>query len=265
MKIINILGFGTMGIQLAAFFHVIGYKVTVWNRSFPDAKMKRFSIEKKTIEKKIKYEIEKQEIIFLDQIDLLPPAITIEALAEDLIKKKSVIGNLAYDVAEYSLFTNSSSFSPKEVHKDAHGLHFFNPIYAVKLVEATCTTICTTLLRDIQEAGMLVIQTKENRGYIANYVLFQEIAASLMLVEKFGYDTKTIDLVLEAMGRQSSIFDVIDFVGVDITKNILENMHATDIAITVPSVLNSALACGILGRKNRTSIRSLLDSQQHED
>lgn len=200
----------------------------------------------------------------MDQIDLLPPAMTIEVLTEDLAIKQSVLQGLPFDLQKYWLFTNSSSLSPEEIYKGAYGLHFFIPIHSVRLVETTCPSESLPLLRDIRDAGMRVILTKGNRGYIANYVLFQEIAASLLLVEKFGYDTKTIDLVLDALGRQSSIFDVIDFVGVDITKNILENMHETDNSIAVPSVLTSALASGILGRKNRTSIRSILDNQtQH--
>jgi 3-hydroxyacyl-CoA dehydrogenase len=119
------------------------------------------------------------------------------------------------------------------------------------------------LFRDIEDAGLTVVHTKMNRGYIANYVLFQEIAASIMLIEKFGYDTKTIDLVLGSLGRQSSVFDVIDFVGVDVTKKILENLHETDHSVIVPPVLNVALESGILGRKNKTSIRSVLDNYQH--
>lgn len=267
MKSINILGFGTMGIQLAAFFSVIGYKVTVWNRTFPDGKLKRLSIERKIYEKKFECVGERQEIVFIDQIGALPPGITIEALAEDLAIKQGVLRSLPFELQEFSLFTNSSSFSPEEIYKGVHGLHFFNPIHSVKLVETTCPCNSLPLFRDIQEAGMQVVLTKNNRGYIANYVLFQEIAASLILVEKFGYDTKTIDQVLAGLGRQASIFDVIDFVGVDITKNILENMHETDKSITIPPVLSLALASGILGRKNRTSIRSILDdqAQPHED
>lgn len=263
MKSINILGFGTMGMQLAAFFYVIGYKVTVWNRTFSDAKIKRLSVEKRILEKNLQCVAEKHEIVFLDQIALLPPTITIEALAEDLEIKRSVIHELPFEQQASQLFTNSSSFSPEEIHKEAHGLHFFNPLHSVKLVETTCPLNSLPLFRDIQDAGMTVVHTKMNRGYIANYVLFQEIAASIMLIEKFGYDTKTIDLVLEALGRQSSVFDVIDFVGVDVTKKILENLREADHSIMVPPVLTLALASGILGRKNKTSIRSILDNHQH--
>lgn len=265
MKSINIIGFGTMGIQLAAFFYVIGYKVTVFNRAFSDEKLKRLQIAKKVLGKNIDCVEEKTEIVFLDQVGLLTPGITIEALAEDLGIKQSVLNDLPFKLQTLGLFTNSSSFSPDEIHKEAHALHFFNPIHSVKLVETTCPLSSLPLFRDIQEAGMTVVHTKMNRGYIANYVLFREIAASLMLVEKFDYDTKTIDLVLKSLGRQSSVFDVIDFVGVDVTKSIIENLYETDPSITVPPVLNLALASGILGRKNKTSIRSILDNQQHKD
>jgi len=248
-----------MGIQLTAFFNVIGYQVNVWNRTFSDAKLKRLSIEKRILEKNLKCAPDKQEIVFLDNISLLPPVITIEALAEDLAVKQGVLCELPFELQLNGLFTNSSSFSPDEIHKNAQALHFFNPIYSVKLVETTCELDVLPLFRDIQDAGLTVVHTKNNRGYIANYVLFREIAAALMLVEKFGYDTGTIDLTFAALGRQASVFDVIDFVGVDVTKRILENLRETDSSVTVPPVLTLALASGILGRKNKTTIRSMLD------
>ena len=250
-----------MGIQLAAFFYAIGYAVTVWNRGFPEAKQKRLSFEKRKIEKAFNCAQERHGIVFLDQIEQLPATITIDALAEDIEVKKSVIKQLPFEPAPLGLFTNSSSYSPSEVAIGAHGLHFFNPIYSVALVETTCAVDSLPLLKDIKEAGLQVIHTKGNRGYIANYILFQEISAALSLVENFGYDTDTVDNVLAALGRQTSIFDVVDFVGVDITKTILDNLHKTNASIVAPQILTTALASGIFGRKNRTSIRSALDSK----
>jgi 3-hydroxyacyl-CoA dehydrogenase len=260
MKSINILGFGTMGIQLVAFFNVIGYKVTVWNRSFSDAKLKKLSMEIRIIEKKLGCTTEKQEMLFLDKIDLMPPTTTIEALIEDIAIKQAILNNLPFELQTHRLFTNSSSFSPEEIHKEAQALHFFNPLHSVKLVETTCPLDSLPLFSDIQNAGMTIVQTKANRGYIANFILFREIAASIMLVEKFGYDTKTVDKVLEALGRQSSVFDIIDFVGVDVTKSILENLHEVDATLTVSPLLCLALDSRILGKKNKTSIRLILDN-----
>ncbi len=262
MKSINILGFGTMGIQLAAFFCVIGYKVTVWNRTFPNIKLKRLSIEKKILEKNINCVADKHDIVFVDKIDLLAPAITIEVLAEDIAVKQDVLNRLPFDLEKLSVFTNSSSFTPDEIHKEAHALHFFNPLHSVKLVETTCPITSMQLFSDLENAGMTVVHAKMNRGYIANYILFREIAASIMLVEKFGYDTATIDLAQKCLGRQSSIFDVIDFVGVDVTKSIIDNLHENDDSIITPYLLTLALESGVLGRKNKTSIRSVLDNYQ---
>jgi len=259
MKSINIIGFGIMGIQIAAFFNLIGYKVTVWNRTFPESKLKRLGIEKRYLEKKIKHVSEKYEIIFLDRIEMLKPAITIEVLAENLQLKQKILQDLSYDFHEYILFSNSSSLSPDEIYPDSHGLHFFNPIHSINLVETTYPAESLPLLTDIQGAGVHVVLTKKNRGYVANYVLFQEIAASLMLVEKYGYDTRTIDIVQNALGRQSSIFDIIDIVGVDVSKSILDNLHETDNTIVTPSILKEALDAGIYGKKNKTSIRTILD------
>lgn len=261
MKSINIIGFGTMGIQLTAFFSVIGYHVTVWNRSFPDEKIKRFLKEKKLLTRKMDLHDTKHEVIYVDDIDMLPAAITIEALIEDLDIKKRILNDIKYKFQTPWLFTNSSSFTPQEIHDEAYALHFFNPLYTVKLVETTCPPACVDLLDDIQNAGLAVVHTKSNRGYIANYVLFREIAAAMMLVEKYGYDSKSIDIVHRSLGRQLSVFDVVDFVGVDVTKKIIENLHEQESTIEVPKVLDLAIVAGILGKKNHTSIRTLLDNK----
>ena len=42
-----------------------------------------------------------------------------------------------YDVAENGLFTNTSSLDPGRVHHSAVGFHFFNPVYAVKVLEVS--------------------------------------------------------------------------------------------------------------------------------
>jgi 3-hydroxyacyl-CoA dehydrogenase len=110
----------------------------------------------------------------------------------------------------------------------------------------------------LKHAGYEVIHTSDNPGYIGNYVLFHEISAALKLVEH-GYGTAEIDRTLTHLGRTTSIFDVIDLIGVDVTLSILQSLGASDPAFRAAPLLERAIRDGVLGTKNGTSIRALID------
>lgn len=258
IKKINILGYGTMGRHLAAFFHAIGYQVTVWNRTLPEYNDKKYLVEKRLFEKKFGGKSDSGTISFVTDLNELSDELTLEALTEDLLIKQDVIGRLPFDICRDRIFTNSSSIAPHEIHSRIEAMHFFNPLYAVPLVETTTSNPRMSLFEDMIDVGIILVPVKNNRGFVGNYILFREIAAALNLIEAYGYDAATIDRVMNTLGRHSSIFDIIDFVGVDITKLILENLRAQDSSISVPSILGNAISAGILGRKNKTTIRELL-------
>jgi len=264
MKSINILGSGTMGLQLAALFSVLGYSVTLWNRTITDQRRKKLAVQIKMLEQAMGRN--GQGVITHTQaLDALPPVMTIEALSEDISIKCGILSQLKFNLAETGIFTNSSSLRPTEIHADAYALHFFNPIQAIKLVETTCPpklqgSVYKDIFDNLRDAGFQIIFVMPNRGFVANYILFREIAAAVNLADEFGYSPETIDAVQTALGRTISIFDIVNQVGVDVTKSILDNLRTKDPTLIVPQVLTRALQHGILGRKNRTSIRDMFGS-----
>lgn len=269
LEMINILGFGIMGRQIASLFQLVGYEVNVWSRSINEDSTQLYLKELKKIEKfLIPHPQKKDGIQHTEDIKTLTPALTFEVLIEDIDVKKKVIASLDYDVTEYGILTNTSSYSPLEIHHCAVGLHFFNPIYLLKFAELSHSALelssAMKLLVDrlCSELGFEIIAVNNNRGYIGNYLLFQEIANALKLIDKFGYDTNMIDKVLSHMGRSISIFDIIDLVGVDVTRSIILNLKETDPSISYSSILDKALAENVLGKKNRTSIRNIIDSEK---
>jgi 3-hydroxyacyl-CoA dehydrogenase len=266
MKSINILGSGTMGLQLAALFSVLGYSVTLWNRTITDQRQKKLVVKIKMLERALGRS--GQGVITHTQaLDALPPVVTIEALSEDLSIKRGILSQLKFNLAETGIFTNSSSLRPTEIHADAYALHFFNPIQAIKLLETTCPpklqgSVYKDIFNNLRDAGFQIIFVMPNEGFVANYILFREISAVLNLADEFGYTPETIDAVQTALGRSISIFDIVNQVGVDITKSILDNLRTKDPTLTVPQVLTHALQRGILGKKNGTSIRDMFGSEE---
>lgn len=51
MRSIDILGFGAMGLQLAALFSVLGYSVNLWNRTITDERRKKLRVQTRILQR----------------------------------------------------------------------------------------------------------------------------------------------------------------------------------------------------------------------
>ncbi len=258
---INILGIGTMGSQISGLLAILGYEVTAWNRGSLEDKQKKTHRARRMLARKIS---DAGGIIhYTDNLQSLSSTLTLEILEEDLDTKKQIVEQLPYDPAVYGLYSNTSSYRPREIHPAAGGLHFFNPIQALRLVEhlapAKPTKAGEYLRQQLAENDFTLVEAKENRGYVGNFLLFAEISATLKLVDTYGYTTTVIDQVTNSIGRDASIFSIIDLIGIDTTKRILDNLHEDDPSIYVSPTLDKAMAKNIYGRKNGTSILEVIN------
>lgn len=259
--LINVLGLGVMGTQIAALLATLGCRVVAWNRRLDNGKRDQCHRAQRLLARKF-LPTEGGAIEYADDLSHLVPALTIEALIEDVAIKRSVLQMLPYDLSLNGLYTNTSSYRPEEVSGIAGALHFFNPVHALALIEhvpALAPAEAQTALVELLSArGFDVVETHSNRGFVGNYLLFHEISTALKLVDKYGYRHETINRVMQPLGRSAGVFAIVDLVGVDVTKTILENLHSEDPAVYVSPLLDRALARGILGRKNRTSFVEVL-------
>lgn len=252
-----------MGRQVCALMEVCGFQVSVWARELTENHRKRYKFERKLCFKNFQIPDREQGVEFLSDVNTLSPGVTIELLPEDLQIKRQVLEKLSFEPTE--LLTNTSSFLPVEVHPKAEALHFFNPISMIKIVETSLkpdqrSESVSILTGALEKLGYQIVPIFGNRGYVGNFILFHEICAALKLVDKFKYSTETIDSVTQGMGRQSSLIDVIDFIGVDVVLKISENLREADDSFWVSPLLKKAVELGILGRKNKTSFREFVDS-----
>ena len=258
---INILGIGTMGSQVASLLAILGYEVIAWNRSDLEAKQKKCQRNRRILGRKLTDA--GGEIHFTNDVKTLSAALTIETLEENLDTKKQVIRQLPYDLSIHGFFSNTSSYRPEEIHPAAGGLHFFNPIQTLRLVEHLTppqpTKQGNQLIALLAENNFTMVDVKANRGYVGNVLLFAEISATLKLVDNYKYTTETIDQITNSIGRETSIFSIIDLIGIDTTKRILDNLHEEDSSIYVSPLLSKAMSLIIYGRKNRTSILEVIN------
>ena len=264
---INVLGFGVMGRQISSLLQALGHEVFVWNRAFCEDRKLSYEKQLKSLTRCLSLQTISGSVTYTNQISDLKPQMTIEVLIEELEIKKKILSLLPYSASDVELFTNTSSYSPGEIHASAVGLHFFNPIQRIKFVELTRNPAelsgnAQELIGQIQSLGYDIIQTSENRGYLGNQILFREISNVLKLVDFYGYKSHTIDKVLSHTGRAVSLFDVIDLVGVFVVKRIIENIKEIDPSVYMSPLLDTAIKNNILGKKNNTSIREVIDVEK---
>jgi len=261
---INILGYGIMGSQISSVLILLGHKVNILSRK---------DISEETIMKNIKrtsrllsLEINNLDFNICINIINLPNTLTIECINENLNDKKAIYKQ--YSIKnDKPYITNTSSYSPSEIDKSISGIHFFNPI-TIKLIELYLTDEDSLneelieLINSLTNNGFDIVNVKNNRGYIANYILFEEISTAIKLIEKYNYPMKSILQVYKHLYEGRNIFDIIDLVGIDITYNILCNLKELDESVYVPKLMEEALAEGYLGKKNKKTFKSFLENKE---
>ena len=228
MKQINIIGLGKMGTQITSLFVIMGYSVNIYTRNYDLKKEKKLKLSNKIFEKFFKTKQTGNFKIFKEISDL-PPNHTIETLVEDINVKKKILSEIKYDFKNLLLLTNTSSYNPKEINESAYGVHFFNPIHQLKIIETTCLknireSIAKFLFEDLKKFDFQIFEVKNNRGYVYNFLYFKKMALYFELIEKYGYKPDEITNILNAFKTNNNFNDIIELVGTKTSKKIIENL-----------------------------------------
>lgn len=258
---INILGLGTMGRQLASLFYLGGYDIIVWDEYKPE--QEGVYREIKLLKKYIKSDLV-GTITFVNSIEELGNNLTIESVIEDLEVKKGLFRILKTRISR-PYFTNTSSYTPLEIGRGVNGLHFFNPvtlkIIELYLIDDPKNKDIEEILRYLKSLDFQVIEVHGNRGYIANYLLFHEISSVLKLIEVFKYPEESVDKVYKKLYNGRDIFNIIDIIGIDVVYRVMVNLKESYETIYLAKCLKDCIDKNILGKKNKTSIRDILNNQ----
>jgi len=257
MQKVVILGIGTMGKQIASLLHIIGYDVVVWGHRSDDKHYKSLERSIKLAKRQFGVDHSIGQITLQYDISVLPKAIYIESVVEDLSIKKDIYNQVKQRATTY--FTNSSSFAPSDISDDIYTMHFFNPINMKILEYSGDNSFVDDITRRLKELDFSCFKVANNRGYIGNYILFSEISNIFKLIEKNGYGYKEVQSFYEKLYINRDIFKIIDIVGIDITFTIIKNLNEIDSSVYLPKYLEKAIKNGILGKKNQTSITEVFD------
>jgi len=186
----------------------------------------------------------------------------IEAVPEQLeLKQKLYAGIEPKMKAGAILATNTSSIPLQDLRAGLHrperlvGLHFFNPVSRLQLVEvvshdASDPQILRQVLAFVGAIDRLPLPVKSSPGFLVNRALTPYmLEAMLMLDEKI--DKRTIDAAAEKFGMPVGPVELADQVGLDICLAVGDMLRATfgDLLPEAPAWLRDKVASGDLGRK----------------
>lgn len=191
----------------------------------------------------------------------------IEAIVENLKVKQKLFTDLEKAVSSNCLLvTNTSSFLLEDVsckmaekRKNFGGLHFFNPVPAMKLVEVvrgleTSDESYDALFRFCQRLGKTPVKCKDSPGFIVNRLLVPYLADAMRLAENGDADVKDIDTAMRlGTGHPMGPFELMDYIGLDTMKFILDGWHhrmPEDHRYAPCASLDKLVSAGKMGRKS---------------
>lgn len=187
--------------------------------------------------------------------------IVIEAVVEDLNIKQKVFGELSRIVSPTAVLASNTSSLPiidiartAEHPERAVGLHFFNPVHRMPLVEVIRSEksgdrALATTIAFARKIGKVVIVVKDVPGFLINRILLSYMNEAGFLFEE-GMDMTHIDDIARAFGMPMGPIELMDEVGIDVgykVAKILENSYGT--RMRVADILEKVKEKGLLGKK----------------
>jgi 3-hydroxybutyryl-CoA dehydrogenase len=246
VKNIGVIGTGTMGCGIAQVASQIRCEVVFQNprQASVDRALGRIrsSVEKLVARGKLS---EAQGEGILERIrgvtaigELKGCDLVIESAPEDFETKRAILQEVDAVVSDECIIaTNTSSLSVTRlagtVSRPGHfiGMHFFNPVPAMKLVEVVSgmrtTDSTVSRVRDFAEKlGKMPIEVKDYPGFVVNRVLFPMINEAAFALQEGVADAKGIDECMKGgCNHPMGPLALADLVGLDVVHAILESLY----------------------------------------
>jgi 3-hydroxybutyryl-CoA dehydrogenase len=276
IKKVGVLGCGLMGSGIAQVAATAGFDVTVLEveQKFLD---KGFAGIEKSLAKFVERPVEKGGITVqqkdaiqarlkgtTNRQNLADCDIVIEAIIENVQLKKDMYDSLDGIVRKDAIFaTNTSSISVTELMASTSrperfiGLHFFNPVPLMKLVEvvrtiATAPDVYDTAYDFAKKLGKVPVRTSDKTGFIVNRLLVPYLLDAIRAYEEGVGSIDDIDNAMKlGCGYPMGPFTLLDFVGLDTTYYITHVMYDEfkERRFASPPLLKRLVMAGWYGRK----------------
>ena len=273
-SIVAVIGSGAMGAGIAQVAASSGHPVLLFDTR-PGAASHAIAEIGKVYERLVdkgrmgaaEADLARERLMSVDALaQMKDAALVIEAIVEDLEAKRRLFAELEGIVdARCILATNTSSISVTAIGAQLRhperlvGMHFFNPVPLMALVEvveglATDRDVADTVYATAEAWGKDPVHAKSTPGFIVNRVARPYYAEALRLLQEGAADVPTLDAVMrDCGGFRMGPFELMDLIGHDVNFSVTQSVHAAyfgDPRFT-PSVLQQELLnAGFLGRKS---------------
>lgn len=185
--------------------------------------------------------------------------IVVEAVAEDLDVKTEVHQRLSDVVDREVLVATTTSSLPVSAIAAAGGrperfagLHVFNPVEKMKLVELAFPVEATPDTRSrfrrlCEHLDKTAIEVPDSPGFVVNQLLFPYLFHAVSLAERQGLAPEAVDTCMKlGAAHPMGPLELLDYVGLDVSAAIAES-----IGVEVPERVHALIAEGRLGRKSK--------------
>jgi 3-hydroxybutyryl-CoA dehydrogenase len=269
---VGVLGCGLMGSGIVQVVAQSGYQVVCreveqpfWRKAFDKiAEFMQKSVEKEKMTAADR-EATLSRMHGTTELDELADCdLVIEAVVEDLEVKNQMFQELDGLCPRHTIFaSNTSSLTIVEMAAATKrpdrvvGLHFFNPVPIMKLVEVVraITTSQETFDRTwkfAESLGKIPIAAKDRSGFVVNYLLVPYLLGAVRALESGVASIEDIDKgMVHGCAHPMGPLTLLDFVGIDTTYRIAEIMfdEYKDPTCAAPPLLRKMFLAGFHGRK----------------
>ncbi|KAG9275629.1 hydroxyacyl-coenzyme A dehydrogenase, mitochondrial [Astyanax mexicanus] len=279
IKHITVIGGGLMGAGIAQVAATTGHSVVLVDMSEDILKKSAKSIEgslKRVVKKKFADKPEAGEEFLQKAMKNISTStdaaavvqktdLVVEAIVENLKVKQDLFSTLDKVAPEHTIFaSNTSSLPIADIASSTArldrfgGLHFFNPVPMMKLVEVikapgTSQQTFDALIDFSKALGKHPVSCKDTPGFIVNRLLVPYLMEAVRLHERGHGSKEDIDVAMKlGAGYPLGPFELLDYVGLDTSKFIIDGWYETEPEnpLFSPSpLLNKLVAEGKLGKK----------------
>ncbi len=272
IKTVGVIGTGTMGSGIAQTFAQSGRKVLMY-----DTKAGAVDKALQTINKSFDKFVSKEKISAADaeqakanlnaasMPDMAKVDLVVEAVFEDVEVKRGLYTELVKSIPDdVVLASNTSSISISLLGTVSGrperfiGMHFFNPVPMMKLVEVvvgrqTAEPVVEMTVQLSEALGKTPLKVKDHPGFVSNRILMPLINEAVSCYADGVADPVTIDEVMKlGMAHTMGPLATADLIGLDVCLFIMEVLHR-DLGLDKYAphpLLRTMVRAGELGRKS---------------
>ena len=263
-KHVHVIGGGIMGGDIASWCAIKGYSVTVQDQ---DPERLAQTTKRAAASFKKKYKKDRRAIVAANDrlmmdhkgIGVAQADIIIEAIFEDAEVKRELYQSIEPRMKESAILaTNTSSIMLEDLSSALKnpgrlvGLHFFNPVALMPLVEIihgdnTDQTSLKQAAAFARSIGKLPLPVKSSPGFLVNRILMPYLLEAVIMLDE-GMAAESIDKAATDFGMPMGPIELADTVGLDICKNVA-SILAKAMGTELPKNLEHIVAAGKLGKK----------------